>query len=172
MIRCTSLQRKNHYKSILTWHFFEIALNNNSCWCVSHITLMLLHACAVEVINVADWAWAWGKQQPPESRAGCDWSRQVTWPGHWPLIERGRVTWPEHWPLIGHTPPSSVLVTASTAAVTRRLGLAEAGSCEAHRDPGIKCPQCHQPPSSSASSSQRPAGMWWHTIRVTSVSGG
>ena len=48
---------------------------------------------------------------PGESRShqspGSDWSRQVTWPEHWPLIGRGRVTWPQPWPLIGHHPLSS-----------------------------------------------------------------
>ena len=45
-----------------------------------HPWLVLLDACALEMINAAakvDWAWAWGKQ-PPESRERCDWSSVVT----------------------------------------------------------------------------------------------
>ena len=93
---------KNHLTSFLTWHLSEMLV---LVW-----TTHYPDAPSRMRSGADQCGWlglGLGKAGATRVRAGCDWSRQVTWPKHWPLIGRGRVTWPELCPLIGHHPLSS-----------------------------------------------------------------
>lgn len=109
----------------------EMVYNDNSCWCGSHITLT----------DAPSRMRRWGDQ------CGClglglgKAAASRVQSGLW-LVQTGHVTralasdWSPSHPLSSWRPPLPLLSRGGGWGWLRL-----AGSCEAHRDQGIKCPQ-------------------------------